>query len=59
MSEATMGYAISVYEPSDKPGHNGTFVEVARARTLWALRPAIREVRMYYDSVSYLIERLD
>jgi hypothetical protein len=52
-------YVISVYEPADRPGRDGKFVEVASAPTLWALRAAIREVRRYYDSVSYAIDRYD
>jgi hypothetical protein len=52
-------YTISVYEPADDPCRDGTWREVARAATLWALRPAIREVRRYYDTVSYAIDRYD
>ena len=54
-----MAYVLSVYEPHDDPGKDGDFAEVARAATLWALRPAIREVRRTTDSVSYAIDRTE
>ena len=52
-----MTYVLSVYTPADVPCKDGEFIEIARASTLWALRGKIRDVRRYYDDISFAIDR--